>query len=258
MNDDVLLEREGRVAVLTLNRPQRLNAFTAATARRMWELLDAIAGDDDVRVVLLTGAGRAFCAGADLKALGGSDGARDDDWGSRRGMIDFATRLRALPQPSIAAVNGVAAGAGFGMALAADLRIASTDASFIAAQIRTAQVPDAGLTWFLPRLLGTEAALRVALSGRAIPAAEALASGLVGEVVPAAELLPRARALAREIAAGPRLATRLTRRAILLGAESDLEAALEEEYRALVEANRDPDVAGAIAAFVAKRAPRFG
>ena len=144
------------------------------------------------------------------------------------------------------------------MALAADLRIASTDASFIAAQIRTAQVPDAGLTWFLPRLLGTEAALRVALSGRAIPAAEALASGLVGEVVPAAELLPRARALALEIAAGPRLATRLTRRAILLGAESDLEAALEEEYRALVEANRDPDVAEAIAAFVAKRAPRFG
>ena len=206
MNDDVLLEREGRVAVLTLNRPQRLNAFTAATARRMWELLDAIAGDDDVRVVLLTGAGRAFCAGADLKALGGSDGARDDDWGSRRGMIDFATRLRALPQPSIAAVNGVAAGAGFGMALAADLRIASTDASFIAAQIRTAQVPDAGLTWFLPRLAGDQRARALAMLAPQIPAEKAKEWGLIWDVVDDAALMTTATEIARKLADGPTLA----------------------------------------------------
>ncbi|MFM7735073.1 MAG: enoyl-CoA hydratase/isomerase family protein, partial [Alphaproteobacteria bacterium] len=168
MTDDVLLERDGRVALVTLNRPQRLNAFTAATARALFGALDEIAADDSVRVVVLTGAGRAFCAGADLKALGGSDGVRDDDWGSPRGMIDFAVRLRALPQPSIAAVNGVAAGAGFGMALSADLRVAGQGASFVAAQIRTAQVPDAGLTWFLLGRVGTERTLRVCLLGRPV------------------------------------------------------------------------------------------
>lgn len=258
MNDDVLLERDGRVAIVVLNRPQRLNAFTAATARRTWAVLDEIAADDSLRAVVLTGAGRAFCAGADLKALGGADGVRDDDWGSPRGMIDFALRLRALPQPSIAAVNGVAAGAGFGMALAADLRVAGEGASFVAAQVRTAQVPDAGLTWFLPRMIGVERALRVCLLARPIPAGEALSLGLVGEVVPDERVRARAIELAHEIAAGPRTATRLSRRAVLAGAESDLEAALDREYRALVEANRDPDVAEAIRAFVEKRTPRFG
>ncbi len=250
---DVLLERRGRVALLTLNRPERLNAFAAATARCLWPLLDEIAADDALRVVVLTGAGRGFCAGADLKALGSGD----DDWGSKRGMIDIPARLQALPQPSIAAINGVAAGAGFGVALGADLRIASESASFIAAQIKTAQVPDAGLTYFLPRLIGVERALRVALTGRPIPAREALEMGLVGEVVAPDALLERALALAEEIARGPRLATRLTRRAIHLGASSSLEAALDEEYRALVEAHGDPDAAEAIRAFVEKRPPRF-
>lgn len=252
----VLLERRGAVALVTLNRPDRLNAFDAATTRSFLAVLDAVAADRDARVVVLTGAGRGFCSGADLKALADT-GGRDMDWGSPRGMIDIPVRLRELPQPTICAVNGVAAGAGFGIALAADLRVASEDASFIAAQVRTAQVPDAGLTWFLPRLLGTERALRIALSGRPIGAREALELGLVGEVVAPADLCARAFALAGEIAAGPRLATRLTRRAIHRGAESSLDAALDEEFAALVEANRDPDVAEAIRAFVEKRAPRF-
>lgn len=251
---EVLLERRGKVAVVTLNRPERLNAFAPSTARALWGALDAIAADDGLRAVVLTGAGRGFCAGADLKAL--ADGA-DSDWGSRRGMIDIPLRLRDLPQPSICAINGVAAGAGFGVALAADLRVASEEASFIAAQIRTAQVPDAGLTWFLPRLVGSEHALRIALSGRAIPAREALDLGLVGEVVPSARLLERALELAGEIAAGPALATRLARRAIHRGAEIGLDEALDGEFAALVEANRDPDVGEAIRAFIEKRSPRF-
>lgn len=250
---DVLLERRGRVALLTLNRPERLNAFAAATARCLWPLLDEVAADDEIRVLVLTGAGRGFCSGADLKALGSGD----TDWGSRRAMIDVPARLQALPQISIAAVNGVAAGAGFGIALGCDLRIASEDASFLAAQIKTAQVPDAGLTYFLPRLVGVERALRIALGGRPIPAREALELGLVGEVVAPDVLLERALALADEIARGPRLATRLTRRAIQHGASSTLEEALEEEYRALIEAHGDPDTSEAIRAFVEKRPPRF-
>ncbi|MEW6270174.1 MAG: enoyl-CoA hydratase-related protein [Thermodesulfobacteriota bacterium] len=253
----VVLERRGPVALLTLNRPERLNAFAAATNRRLLALLDEVARDESVRAVLLTGAGRGFCAGADLKALAGVDGARDDDWGSPRGMMDAVARLRSLPQPSACAVNGVAAGAGFGLALAADLRVASRAARFVASQIRTAQVPDAGLSFFLPRLVGEERALRIALLADPIDAPEALALGLVGEVVEPDELVPRALALAERLAALPRTAARLTREVVRRGAESDLEAALDAEYQALVEANRDPDVAEAVRAFVEKRPPRF-
>ncbi|MBY0278815.1 enoyl-CoA hydratase/isomerase family protein, partial [Candidatus Binatia bacterium] len=187
----VLLERHGAVAILTLNRPERLNAFAASTSRALVAHLDAVRRDDTIRAVLLTGAGRGFCAGADLKALGGADGTRDDDWGSPRGMIDLPLLLRDLPQPSVCAVNGVAAGAGFGLAMATDLRVASTRASFVAAQIRTAQIPDAGLTWILPRLLGAERAARVCLLADTIGAQQAHALGLVGEVVPPEELPAR-------------------------------------------------------------------
>jgi len=255
--EHVLLERHGAVAVLTLNRPARLNAFAAATNRRLIGLLDEIARDEAIRAVVLTGAGRGFCAGADLKALAGADGPRDDDWGCPRGMIDLPLRLRALPQPSVCAVNGVAAGAGFGLALATDLRVASSDARFVAAQIRTAQVPDAGLTYILPRLLGTERALRAALLAEPIAAEEALALGIVGEVVAPDLLLSHSLELAGRLAALPRLATRLTRAAIYRALDRGLETALSFEFEALVEASRDPDVAEAVRAFVEKRPPRF-
>lgn len=253
----VLMERHGSVAVLTLNRPERLNAFAAPTNRALVAHLDAIRRDATIRAVLLTGAGRGFCAGADLKALGGADGTRDDDWGSPRGMIDLPLLLRDLPQPSVCAVNGVAAGAGFGLALATDLRVASSAASFVAAQIRTAQIPDAGLTWILPRLLGAERAARVCLLADTIGAEEARALGLVGEVVAPDALMPRAMALAEQLAALPRTAVRLTRAALAHGTIGDLDAALQREYDGLIEANRDPDVAEAVRAFAEKRPPRF-
>lgn len=255
--DLVLVERRGAVAVLTLNRPERLNAFAAPLNRRLVALLAEIAHDPAVRAVVLTGAGRGFCAGADLKTMAGADGVRDDDWGSPRGMIDLPLLLRDLPQPSVCAVNGVAAGAGFGLALATDLRVASSAARFVAAQIRTAQVPDAGLTWLLPRLLGDERAARVCLLADEIDAPQALALGLVGEVVAPDTLLPRALDLAERLAALPAHAARLTRRALRHGAIADLESALAFEYDALLEANRDPDVAEAVRAFAEKRAPRF-
>jgi 2-(1,2-epoxy-1,2-dihydrophenyl)acetyl-CoA isomerase len=255
--EHVRLERRRRVALVTLDRPARLNAFAAATNRRLLALLDEIARDEAIRVVVVTGAGRAFCAGADLKVLGEAAGVRDDDWGSPRGMLDAVLRLRTLPQASVCAVNGVAAGAGFGLALATDLRIASNAAHFVASQIRTAQVPDAGLTWFLPRMVGLERALRIALLADPIPAEEALALGLVGEVVEPDALLPRALELAERLAALPRTAARLTREVIRRGAESDLAAALDGELEALVAANRDPDVAEAVRAFAEKRPPRF-
>jgi 2-(1,2-epoxy-1,2-dihydrophenyl)acetyl-CoA isomerase len=255
--EHVLLERRGAVAILTLNRPERMNAFAAKTNRRLLALLDEIAADDAIRAVVLTGAGRGFCAGADLKAMAGADGPRDADWGSPRGMIDLPLRLRALPQPSVCALNGVAAGAGFGLALATDLRVASTAARFVAAQIRTGQVPDAGLTYLLPRLLGIERALRLTLLADPITAEDALALGLVGEVVGPELLLPRSIALAEQLAALPRLAARLTRRVLYHALDSGFETALAYEYEALVEANRDPDVAEAVRAFTEKRPPRF-
>ena len=253
----VLLERRDAVAIVTLNRPERLNAFSAATNRHLLAVLDEIAHDDGIRAIVLTGAGRGFCAGADLKALAGADGPRDTDWGSPRGMIDLPLRLRALPQPSVCAVNGVAAGAGFGLALATDLRVASSTARFVASQIQTAQVPDAGLTYILPRLLGTERALRVTLLAEPIAADEALALGLVGEVVAPELLLPHGIALAQRLAALPRAATRIARRIVYRAMDSGLETALAFEYAGLVEANRDPDVAEAVRAFTEKRPPRF-
>jgi len=255
--EHVLLERRDRVALVTLHRPERLNAFAAATNRRLLGVLGEVAADDGIRAVVLTGAGRGFCAGADLKALGGGDGPRDDDWGSPRGMLDAVLRIRELPQPSVCAVNGVAAGAGFGLALATDLRVASSAARFVASQIKTAQVPDAGLTWFLPRLVGMERALRVTLLADEISATDALALGLVGEVVEPEALLATGLALAERLAALPRTAARLTREAMYRGAENDLATALDAEYQALLAASRDPDVAEAMRAFVERRAPRF-
>ncbi len=255
--EHVLLERRGAVAILTLNRPERLNAFAAPTNRAIVAHLDTIRRDETIRAVLLTGAGRGFCAGADLKALGGADGARDSDWGTPRGMIDLPLLFRDLPQPSVCAVNGVAAGAGFGLAVATDLSVASTNASFVAAQIRTAQIPDAGLTWILPRLLGAERAARVCLLAETISAEEARALGLVGDVVAPDLLMPRALELAERLAALPRTAVRLTRDALAHGMTSDLGAALQREYDGLIEANRDPDVAEAVRAFAEKRPPRF-
>ena len=258
MDEHVRYERIGRVALLTINRPERLNALTAATARRMWALLDEVAADDAVRAVVLTGAGRGFCAGADLKDLGGYDGERDRDWGSPRGAMDFAVRMRALPQPSICAVNGVAAGAGFAMALATDLRVASEHASFIASQIRTARTPDAGLTWFLPRMVGYERALDICLTGRTVDAEEAFRLGLVSEVVPAEQLLERTMERAEALAAGPGLATRLARRLVQDSAERTLDEQLDAEYAALAEAGAHPDVDEGTRAFVEKRPPSFG
>jgi len=257
LSDEVLYEERDRVALITLNRPERLNAFNPATARAFWSCFERIAARERVRVVVLTGAGRAFCAGADLKSLGGVDGEGDDDWGSPRGMIDIPIRLRALGRPTICAVNGVAAGAGLGIALAADFRIAGESARFIAAQIRTARVPDAGLTYFLPRMLGIERALGIALTGRPVTAAEALSLGLVGEVVAGERLMARALSLAEELARGPALAMRLSRDAIYKGAESSLEQALEREHAALIEASAHPDVEEGTRAFLEKREPRF-
>lgn len=257
MSDELQCEQRGRVAILTLNRPERLNAFRAATARLLWTNLDRIAADSSVRVVVITGAGRAFCAGADLKSLSGDDGPLDSDWGSPRGMIDLPMRLRALPQPTISAVNGVAAGGGFGMAMATDFRIASENARFGAAQIKTARIADAGLTYFLPRMLGVEKALSLTLTGRFVSAREALALGLVSEVTAPEDLMERVLAFADELARGPRFAMQLSREAVYRGYESSLDDALQFEYDGLKSASTHPDVQEGTRAFIEKRDPHF-
>lgn len=257
MEEPILYEQIGAVAILTLNRPESLNAFSPAMARLLWATLDRIGADPSVRALVLPGAGRGFCAGADVKRFPGIGSEPDNDWGSPRGMIDLPVRLQALPQPSVCAVNGDAAGGGFGVALASDFRIASETARFGAVQIRRGVMADAGLTYFLPRWLGVEQALRLMLTGRMISAAEALALGLVGEVVAVDRLRDRALEFAAELARGPRLATRLTREAVYRGLDATLEESLDREHEGIRACFQGPDVREGALAFVEKRPPVF-
>jgi 2-(1,2-epoxy-1,2-dihydrophenyl)acetyl-CoA isomerase len=256
---NILFESGGGIARITLNRPDRLNSFTDAMHADLRDALAKVKADAALRALLLTGAGRGFCAGQDLSEREVPEGMEPVDIGAtiERNYKPLVLTLQALPMPVVCAVNGVAAGAGLGIALAADFRIASDSARFIAAQIRTARVPDAGLTYFLPRMVGIERALGIALTGRTVTAAEALSLGLVGEVVPGERLMARALSLADELARGPALAMRLTREAISKGADSSLEQALEREHAALIEASAHPDVEEGTRAFLEKREPRF-
>jgi len=256
MTDGLRVDVDGPVATLTLDRPEALNALTVAVKVALREALDRIAVDRDIRAVILTGAGRAFCAGQDLAERERPDAAPlDEELRERYNPIILA--LRMMGQPVIAAVNGVAAGAGASLAFACDLRIAAPDARFVLAFGRIGLVPDSGATWFLPRLIGQARAADVALVGDPISAAEALRIGLVSRVVPADDLMTEARALADRIAAGAPLAMALTKSALERAATIDLETALDGEAKLQGIAGASADHAEGLAAFREKRAPRF-
>jgi 2-(1,2-epoxy-1,2-dihydrophenyl)acetyl-CoA isomerase len=246
--------REGRVLTITLNRPDVLNAFNADLHRALAAGLKE-ARADDVRAVVMTGAGRGFCVGQDLTEFREAPG----DIGERlRGNYHpNILAIRALEKPVIAAVNGPAAGAGLSLACACDLRIASDEATFVPAFINIGLVPDSGSTYFVRRLLGTARAFEWMTSGRRLTAAEAHAWGLVSEIVEADRLRARSAELAAELAAMPTRGIALSKRLFDHAENATLEEQLEWEAQLQSVATRTDDFAEGVAAFLEKREPRF-
>jgi 2-(1,2-epoxy-1,2-dihydrophenyl)acetyl-CoA isomerase len=251
----VLSAREAGILTLTLNRPEVLNGLTD-------DVLDAIAGgcreaatDDSVRVVVITGAGRGFCSGQDLRA--GMDNPDVDIRGHLRDHYHpMIHAMRDLEKPVVASVNGVAAGAGMSLALAADFRIAGESASFIQAFVRIGLVPDAGSSYFLPRLVGTAKALELAMLGETVDSAEALRLGLVHRVVPDEDLARCTAEFAGRLARGPRSAG-MIKKLFSLSHDSDLDTQLAREADAQAAAAQTSDFGEGVMAFMSKRATEF-
>jgi 2-(1,2-epoxy-1,2-dihydrophenyl)acetyl-CoA isomerase len=255
----ILLELAEGVATITLNRPDKLNAFNEAMHGELARALDRIEADPTVRALLLTGAGRAFSAGQDLGDRVMGDGDAPPDLGDTldRRYNPLIRRLRRFERPVIAAVGGVAAGAGANVALACDLVLAARSAKFIQAFCRLGLVPDAGGTYVLPRLVGPARAMGLALLGEPLPAEQAAAWGLIWRVVDDEELLPEATGLARRLATQPTKGLGLIKRALnaslanALGEQLDLERDLQRE------AGRTEDYREGVRAFLEKRPPLF-
>ncbi|MFO1293377.1 MAG: enoyl-CoA hydratase-related protein [Rubrivivax sp.] len=252
----VLIGSAGAVRTITLNRPAALNSFTAALHAELLAALDAAAADEAVRCVVVTGAGRGFCAGQDLAdpLMSG-----DVDLGAliERLYRPLALRVRTMPVPVVAAVNGVAAGAGANFALCCDLVVAARSASFIQAFSKIALVPDCGGSWLLPRLVGRARALGLAMTGDKLPAEEAERIGLIWRCVDDAALAPTVEALAARLAAMPSRALAETRRVLDAALPLDFAAALALEGAAQRELGRASDFGEGVAAFLAKRPPVF-
>ena len=256
MTDGLRVEVDGPVATLTLDRPDSLNALTVPVKLALREALESIAGDRAVRAVILTGAGRAFCAGQDLAEREQPDAA-PLDIEVRERYNPIIRAIRSMGQPVIAAVNGVAAGAGASLAFACDLRIAAEEARFVLAFGRIGLVPDSGATWFLPRLVGPAKAAELALVGEPLDAAEALRLGLVSRVVAGDRLMDDARAMASRLAEGAPLALALTKEALARSSTIGLDEALDGEAKLQGIAGASADHAEGLAAFKEKRPPRF-
>ena len=254
--ETLLHDASGGVLTLTLDRPDALNSFDRQMKEELLAALRDAARDASVRVVVLTGAGRAFSAGQDLKERA-APGAADLSAELRERYNPLVLAIHRLEKPVIAAVNGVAAGAGCSLALACDIRIASEAASFIEVFGRVGLVPDTGSTWFLPRLVGYARAAEMVFTTNPVDAAAAERIGLVNRVVPPERLLPEARALAERLAASAPLALGLAKRALHRALESDLESALEYEAQLQGIAGRSADHAEGVAAFLEKRPANF-
>jgi 2-(1,2-epoxy-1,2-dihydrophenyl)acetyl-CoA isomerase len=255
----ILVAAHGPVRVLTLNRPASLNSFNADMNRRLRVALGDAAADAAVRAVVITGAGRGFCAGQDLNdpELGMVGGAPDVGGVVEKLYKPLALQVRAMPVPVIAAVNGVAAGAGANFALGCDLVIAARSASFIQAFSKIGLVPDCGGTWLLPRLVGRARALGLAMTGDKLPAEEAQRIGLIWQCVDDAALMDTSLALAAKLAAMPTKALAETRTAIDEAMGLDFADALSMEARRQDSLGRAHDAREGIAAFVEKRTPKF-
>jgi 2-(1,2-epoxy-1,2-dihydrophenyl)acetyl-CoA isomerase len=257
---DVLCEIGDGVATLTLNRPERLNAMGGEMLPLVLEHLERLAGDESVSVVVLTGAGRGFCAGGDLSGSGPRElraDSRAGAIGALRRLVRSSQLLREMPQISIAAINGPCAGAGLAWACACDLRYAAASAKFATAFVDAGLSGDFGGTWTLPRIVGSAKARELYLLGERFDAAEAQRIGLVARVLPDAELLPHVRELAQRLRRKPPLALRAIKCNLEDAELSSFAEALDRETARHVGLARSADAREAARAFVEKREPRF-
>lgn len=255
--ETIQYEMQDNVALLTLNRPERRNAMNRELNRDLLAGFERAAGDDQVRAVLVTGAGKGFCAGADLAAFQSQptdDQVYEFIIGSYQSMMETVTRMK---KPVIAAVNGVAAGAGASLALACDLRVMAHDASMMFAFSNIALIPDAGATWFLTRLVGYSRAYEIAIEGNRIAAERCLELGLTNKVVPAEQLDIISLAWARKLAERPTLALGLTKQAMQHAHLHDLTSTIEYEARLQKQNIGTQDFVEGVMAFIQKREPRF-
>jgi len=254
----IQLERDGGIAKLTLDRPDSANALNLQMATELMRAAIELDEDARVRVVILTGNGRMFCAGGDLAAMKeAGDGASayiEEMAGNLHRAISRFARMRA---PVIAAVNGTAAGAGFSMICAVDLSIASETAKFTMAYTGAGLSPDGSSTYFLPRIIGQRRTLELMLTNRVLNSAEALEWGLVNQVVAAEDLMPSVEKLASQLASGPTSAFGVVKRLLLNSACDSLESQMEHETRGIADSVRTDDGREGIAAFLEKRRPEF-
>jgi 2-(1,2-epoxy-1,2-dihydrophenyl)acetyl-CoA isomerase len=253
---DLRVATADAVATITLDRPDALNALTVRLKEALLAAFEDIARDASVRAVVLTGAGRAFCAGQDLRERL-APGAPPIDVEIRTRYNPLILAMRRLPKPIVGAINGVAAGAGASLAFACDIRIAAEAASFVLAFGRVGLVPDSGATWLLPRLIGGGKAAELALINDPLTAAEAERLGLVARVVPANAVVGEAQAVAARLAAGAPMAIALTKQALETSWSATLAEQLETEALLQGQAGATADHAEGLAAFIDRRPPRF-
>ena len=259
----VLFDVQGHIAEITLNRPDALNALNMQMREEIFEALNRVEQDPEIRVAIITGAGRAFCAGGDVKAM--SQRASANEALSGRAEIDrlrdlafqIPVKLVSMSKPVIAAVNGVAVGWGCDLVAACDIQIASDQARFGQAFVKRGLVPDGGSTWTLPRLIGRAQALRLMLTGDLIDAREAKEIGLVTSVVPAADLMEATRELATKIAGNAPLAVQLTKRAVAEGATLPMPQAMDQMagFNGIMRTTKDHREG--VQSFLEKRDPKF-
>jgi 2-(1,2-epoxy-1,2-dihydrophenyl)acetyl-CoA isomerase len=258
MSEPVLLvEQRPGYRVLILNRPAKLNAFDAALHDALFAALGDAARDDATRAVLLTGAGRGFCAGQDLAEPGLTGPDADLAAVIERGWNRLIRAIRALPKPVVCAVHGSAAGAGASVALACDITLAAESAKFSQAFIRIGLIPDSGVTWMLPRLAGPARARAMAMLGDPITGAEAAAMGLIHRAVPEGNLMAEAEAICARLARLPAQALAATKRVLDAAESNTLDAQLDLEAKLQQELGRSHDYAEGVNAFAQKRPPHF-
>jgi enoyl-CoA hydratase/carnithine racemase len=261
--ETLVYEVTDKIATITLNRPAKLNAYTPQMGREIVDVMRQADGDSKVRAVILTGAGRAFCAGADISTFEGNirtrgAGGEPHSSAGREAMADYPHLMRTMSKPSLVAINGFALGIGATMTLPCDIRIMADSARVGFIFPRVGLITELGSSYFLPRLVGVARASEILLTGRHYSAKECLAMGLATEVVAAGMLLDRVREIAGEIIQGSPTSLALTRRAIHNGMMGTLENALEFEAFALERCYTSPEHREYVAAFMEKRRPNFG